>query len=347
MLNLTFDSLQEKLKALLLNANNAVTNIKTPLEIEQLRTRYLGKKGELTELLKQISQVPVSDRPKLGQAVNQIKQELQAVFLQKEQALQVAELSLQLQRETIDITLPGRSSALGGFHPITRTRLRVEELFIALGFQVAEGPEIEDEYHNFDALNIPVYHPARDSLDTFYFANKQLLRTHTSPVQIRVMQQQIPPLRIITPGRVFRRDSDHTHTPMFHQLEGLVVDKDCNFANLKNLLQNFFNQFFETELNLRFRASFFPFTEPSAEVDIMHLLCGGRGCRTCGDSGWLEVLGCGMVHPKVLANVGIDANEYQGFAFGLGLDRLAMLRYGIADLRTFFENDIRLLKQFS
>lgn len=342
----TANDLEQKLNELYSNAQNALLDTKTLLDIEHLRTCYFGKKGELTDLLKLLSKVPAEVRPQLGQIVNHTKQQLQLLFNQHEENLQATLLAQQLQKETIDVTLPGRTQALGGFHPVTRARMRAEQLFIALGFQVAEGPEIEDDYHNFDALNIPLHHPARDALDTFYFSNKLLLRTHTSPVQIRVMQQQAPPLRIITPGRVFRRDSDQTHTPMFHQLEGLVVDKQCNFSNLKDLLQKFFNQFFETELNLRFRPSFFPFTEPSAEVDIMHLLCSGDGCRTCGDSGWLEVLGCGMVHPQVLANVGIDSTEYQGFAFGLGLDRLAMLRYGVADLRMFFENDIRLLKQF-
>lgn len=339
--------MQEQLNALFAKAKASVLAAQTSTAIEQLRVHYLGKKGELTHLLKQISQVPAAERPQLGQAVNQIKQQLQELFDEQEQQLLQVALAEQLREETIDVTLPGRQQTVGSLHPITRVRLRVEELFTAMGFAVAVGPEIEDEYHNFDALNIPSSHPARDTQDTFYFADKRLLRTHTSSVQIHVMQTKSPPLRIITPGRVFRRESDQTHTPMFHQIEGLVVDSVCTFADLKGLLQIFFNRFFETELSLRFRPSFFPFTEPSAEVDIMHLLCSGKGCRTCSYTGWLEVLGCGMVHPNVLANVGIDAELYQGFAFGLGLDRLAMLRYGITDLRLLFENDVRLIEQFT
>lgn len=339
-------SVEQELIDLLNSVKASLASAKSLHDIEQLKIKFLGKKSELVTLLKQISQAPVSERPRLGQAVNQFKQTAQDLFRYHQELLEKEQLANQLKNESLDITLPGRRQALGGFHPISRTMNRVEELFTAMGFNMAVGPEIEDEHHNFDALNLLSHHPARDSVATFYFDNGLLLRTHTSPVQIRVMKSTTPPIRVITPGRVYRRDSDQTHTPMFHQLEGLVIDEETNFSNLKYLLQVFLNQFFETEINLRFRPSFFPFTEPSAEVDIMHLLCAGKGCRTCGFSGWLEVLGCGMVHPQVLKNIGIDSEQYQGFAFGLGLDRLTMLRYNVSDLRIFFENDVRVLQQF-
>lgn len=314
--------------------------------LEQLRVKMLGKKGQLTELLKNVSQLSVEERPVYGKTINIAKREVQTLLEERERELQAKALINKLALEKIDVTLPGRGESRGALHPVNRVLVRATELLSTMGFTVEEGPEIEDEYHNFEALNIPSHHPARAAVDTFYFGDGKLLRTHTSPVQIHVMKNQGPPLRIITPGRVYRRDMDHTHTPMFHQLEALVVDERVTFADLKGLLQLFFNRFFETELRLRFRPSFFPFTEPSAEVDIEHQLCGGKGCRTCGNSGWLEVLGCGMVHPNVLRNVNIDPNHYTGFAFGLGLDRLAMLRYGIDDLRLFFENDLRMLEQF-
>ena len=338
--------MKDELSSLMDAARQSVEDTQNIAELEQLRVKYLGKKGLLTDLLKSVSQLSAKERPKLGKVINVAKQELQTLLSGRERELKASALESKLKAETIDVTLPGRGEGLGSLHPVTRVLERVTELMVSMGFTVAEGPEIEDEYHNFEALNIPEHHPARDSIDTFYFEGGTLLRTHTSPVQIHVMENEGPPLRIITPGRVYRRDSDHTHTPMFHQLEALVVDRQCTFAELKGLLQTFFNRFFETELRLRFRPSFFPFTEPSAEVDIEHQLCSGKGCRTCGYSGWLEVLGCGMVHPNVLHNVGIDPHEYTGFAFGLGLDRLAMLRYGVRDLRLFFENDLRMLEQF-
>ena len=339
-------TMKDELKNIISTAKRSIDEADNIASLEQLRVRIFGKKGQLTELLKNVSQLSAEDRPTYGKAINSAKQELQQYLSQRESALKSAILAERLASEKIDVTLPGRGEALGALHPVSRVLERVTQLFSTIGFTVAEGPEIEDEYHNFEALNIPQHHPARATVDTFYFGDGTLLRTHTSPVQVHIMKTNGPPLRIITPGRVYRRDSDPTHTPMFHQLEGLVVDEQCTFSDLKGLLQVFFNRFFETELRLRFRPSFFPFTEHSAEVDIEHPLCQGKGCRTCGYSGWLEVLGCGMVHPNVLSNVNIDPNRYTGFAFGLGLDRLAMLRYGVDDLRLFFENDLRMLEQF-
>ncbi len=338
---------KDEIDSLMSVACHSIKSTNELTALEQLRVEWLGKKGQLTELLKNLGRLSLEERPAYGKAINKAKQQLQTLFHKREAELQSAMLAVQLESEKIDITLPGRAETLGALHPVSRVRERATELLSTMGFVVAEGPEIEDEYHNFEALNIPLHHPTRSDVDTFYFNNGLLLRTHTSSVQIRVMENQKPPIKIITPGRVYRRDSDHTHTPMFHQLEGLVIDQQCSFANLKSLLQTFFNRFFETELALRFRPSFFPFTEPSAEVDIEHQLCSGSGCRVCSDRGWLEVLGCGMVHPNVLSNVNIDPNQYTGFAFGLGLDRLAMLRYDVEDLRCFFENDLRMLEQFS
>lgn len=339
-------SMQDKLDSLLQQARSDIAAADNVAAVEQLRVQYLGKKGALTDLLKSVSQLSPAERPVLGKAINEAKQQLVEQLKQRESDLQATALAEQLQSETIDVTLPGRSQSVGSLHPVNQVTTRVCELFQAMGFQVAEGPEIEDDFHNFEALNFTVHHPARQAIDTFYFPNGRLLRTHTSPVQIRVLKDTPPPVRVITPGRVFRRDSDPTHTPMFHQLEALVVDRECTFANLKEVLQTFFSRFFETEVTLRFRPSYFPFTEPSAEVDLQHNLCKGKGCRVCGNSGWLEVLGCGMVHPNVLRNVNIDPEEFSGYAFGLGLDRLAMLRYGIDDLRMMFENDLRFLQQF-
>ena len=339
-------TMKDELETIMSAAQRSIEDANDIAHLEQLRVKMLGKKGQLTELLKNVSQLSAEERPVYGKAINLAKQTLQKCLSEREAALKSKALEKRLAAEKIDVTLPGRGETLGALHPVNRVLERVVQLFSTMGFSVAEGPEVEDEYYNFEALNIPKHHPARAAVDTFYFDNKKLLRTHTSPVQIHAMEKQRPPLRIITPGRVYRRDSDQTHTPMFHQLEALVVDEHTTFADLKGLLQTFFNRFFETTIRLRFRPSFFPFTEPSAEVDIQHPLCGGKGCRTCGCSGWLEVLGCGMVHPNVLSNVNIDPNQYAGFAFGLGLDRLAMLRYGLDDLRLFFENDLRMLEQF-
>ena len=316
--------------------------------LDDVRVRYLGKKGLLTQQLKQLGTLPAEQRPAAGQEINRVKQQVQQAIETRGGILQASLLNEQLASETVDVTLPGRGQTRGGLHPVTRTLRRIEQLFRPLGFTVEEGPEIEDDYHNFGALNIPDHHPARAMHDTFYFDAHTLLRTHTSPVQVRVMEQRQPPLRIIAPGRVYRCDSDLTHTPMFHQVEGLLVDEHVSFANLKGLIDEFLRAFFEREdLAVRFRPSYFPFTEPSAEVDIQCVMCAGEGCRVCGQSGWLEVLGCGMVHPKVFEQVGIDNERYTGFAFGMGVERLAMLRYGVNDLRLFFENDMNFLTQFN
>jgi phenylalanyl-tRNA synthetase alpha chain len=312
-----------------------------------VRVRFLGKSGVLTEQLKALGQLPKEQRPQAGQAINQAKKQLQGRIDERRGALERQALETRLQAERVDVTLPGRGQAGGGLHPVTRTLLRIERLFTNAGFSISEGPEIEDDYHNFEALNIPAHHPARAMHDTFYFDQHLLLRTHTSPVQIRVMENAQPPLKVIAPGRVYRCDSDLTHTPMFHQVEGFLVDEQASFADLKGVLYDFLTGFFERELQLRFRPSYFPFTEPSAEVDIQCVMCGGDGCRVCGHSGWLEVLGCGMIHPEVLRHVGIDGERYTGYAFGMGVERLTMLRYGVNDLRLFFENDLRFLRQFA
>lgn len=338
--------MQKQLEDLWLEAKGAIEQAESLNALEVLRVRYLGKKGRLTECLQQVSQLPVEQRPFMGKAVNGIKQDFQAALQEKGSLLESQALAVALASETIDVTLPGRVRALGARHPVARVEFRVQQLFTTLGFSVKEGPEIEDEDHNFNLLNIPNTHPARAMADTFYLNGGLLLRTHTSPVQIRTMKVEQPPLRMIAPGRVYRRDSDHTHTPMFHQIEGLVVDETASFSELKGLLRQFITAFFEQDLALRFRPSYFPFTEPSAEVDIQCTACLGGGCRVCGNSGWLEVLGCGMVHPKVLEGVGIDSERYTGYAFGVGLDRLAMLRYKIPDLRLLFDNDLRFLSQF-
>lgn len=303
--------------------------------LDQVRIDYLGKKGHLTLLLKQLGKLPAEQRPAAGDSINNAKNVLLEFIEQRRNLLENEKLESRLVQEKLDITLPGRGQHSGGLHPITLTLQKIERLFSQIGFEVVEGPEIEDDFHNFEALNIPAHHPARAMHDTFYFDDKTLLRTHTSSVQIRVMQEKKTPLRFIAPGRVYRCDSDMTHTPMFHQVEGLLVDEHVTFTQLKGLLKSFLEKFFERPLQIRFRPSYFPFTEPSAEVDIM------------GEKGWLEVLGCGMVHPKVLENVGIDSSKFTGLAFGMGVERLAMLQYGIDDLRIFFENDLRFLKQFS
>ncbi len=336
----------EALLELVHNAQIALAQAPDLAGLDQLRVHYLGKKGVLTERLKQLGQLPAESRPQAGQAINDAKQEIQAAIEARKAMLLAAQLDARLASEAIDVTLPGRGTRLGGPHPITRTLGRIEALFGQVGFTVAEGPEIEDDFHNFTALNIPEQHPARAMHDTFYFNAHTLLRTHTSPVQIRVMREVNPPLRIIAPGRVYRCDSDLTHTPMFHQVEGLFVDEGVSFADLKGMLDDFLRNFFERDLQVRFRPSYFPFTEPSAEVDIQCVMCGGAGCRVCKHTGWLEVLGCGMVHPNVFAQVDIDSERYTGYAFGMGVERLAMLRYGVNDLRLFFENDLRFLRQF-
>lgn len=336
---------QNQIKTLLHHAKAALANVKDLEGLEQVRIQYLGKKGELTELLKHLGAMPPEERRDFGKAVNEAKNEIHALIENRNQELQNQALEQTLMSTRIDVTLPGCSQSSGSMHPITRVKERVVQLFHSVGFEIAEGPEIENDYYNFEALNMPSHHPARGMIDTFYF-DGQLLRTHTSPVQIRVMEKKKPPLQIITPGRVYRRDMDPTHTPMFHQVEGLIIDDHTTFADLKGVLSDFLAKFFERELRVRFRPSYFPFTEPSAEVDMEHFLCNGKGCRVCKHTGWLEILGCGMVHPNVLRYGQIDPDKYQGFAFGIGLDRLAMLRYGVDDLRLFFENDIRFLSQF-
>lgn len=329
-------------------AEQAIAASESLAELDEIRVQYLGKKGELTALLKQLGKLPADERPAAGQKINKVKKQVNGVLEQRKQALTELALNQRLEQERIDISLPGRRMGTGGLHPVTRTIQRIESIFVQLGFDVAEGPEIEDDFHNFTALNIPKHHPARAMHDTFYFDDGSLLRTHTSPVQVRVMEGQEPPIRVIAPGRVYRCDSDITHTPMFHQVEGLMIDTDVSFADLKGILDAFFKAFFEVdELPTRFRNSFFPFTEPSAETDIRCVHCDGEGCKVCSHTGWLEVMGCGMVHPNVLEMANIDSEKYTGFAFGFGVERLAMLRYGIDDLRIFFDNDLRFLKQFN
>ena len=316
--------------------------------LERLRVEYLGKKGVLTQQLKALGRLPAEERPAAGQKINRAKQRLNERIEARRETLAEAALQARLEREAVDVTLPGRGIDRGSIHPVTRTIGRIESLLGDLGFRSVSGPEVEDDYHNFEALNIPADHPARAMHDTFYFPDGRLLRTHTSPVQIRVMEEQGPPLRVIAPGRVYRCDSDLTHTPMFHQVEGLLVDEAVAFSDLMGHLEEFLHRFFErADLSIRFRPSYFPFTEPSAEVDIECVMCGGEGCRVCGHSGWLEVLGCGMVHPAVFEAVGIDPEAWTGYAFGMGVERLAMLRYGVNDLRLFFDNDLRFLKQFA
>jgi len=314
--------------------------------LEDARVRWLGKKGALTEQLKSLSSLSAAERPVAGARINEAKERLQTAIEVRRGQLQHADTERQLAVGRIDVTLPGRGEAPGGLHPVTQARFRIETLFRRAGFEVASGPEIEDDFHNFGALNIPPNHPARAMHDTFYFPDGRLLRTHTSPVQIRALKERGAPLAIIAPGRVYRCDSDMTHSPMFHQLEGLVVDENISFANMKAVLHGFLQAFFERDLAMRLRPSFFPFTEPSAEVDMSCVFCDGQGCRVCKQTGWLEISGCGMVHPNVLAASGVDAERYTGYAFGAGIDRLAMLRYGVNDLRLFFENDLRFLRQF-
>ena len=323
------------LTAILENALQAVAAATDIPTLETIRVEFLGKKGSITELLKSLGAMYPEQRKQAGAEINELKQKVQDALNTRRDLLQHEQLAAKLAQEQIDVTLPGRTLETGGLHPVTRTIERISSFFAELGFEVKHGPEIEDDFHNFDALNIPEHHPARADHDTFYFNPKLMLRTQTSGVQIRTMEQQQPPLRIISPGRVYRNDYDQTHTPMFHQVEGLMVDTNVSFTELKGILHDFLHNFFEEDLQIRFRPSFFPFTEPSAEVDVM-----GKNGK------WLEVLGSGMVHPNVLRSVGIDPEVYSGFAFGMGVERLTMLRYGVTDLRAFFENDLRFLKQF-
>jgi phenylalanyl-tRNA synthetase alpha chain len=338
----------EDLDNLLQQASHSISQSGDMAALDAVRVAYLGKKGELTAQLKNLGRLPAEERPAAGQAINQVKAQIQELLETRKSALSDLAIASRLQSETVDISLPGRRSGAGGLHPVTLTMNRIDKMFGKLGFDVAEGPEVEDDFHNFEALNIPEHHPARAMHDTFYFDDGRLLRTHTSPVQIRVMENQEPPLRVIAPGRVYRCDSDLTHTPMFHQVEGLLVDVDVSFSVLKGTLEEFLQMFFEQDdLKTRFRPSYFPFTEPSMEVDISCVMCAGQGCRVCSHTGWLEVIGCGMVHPEVFRHTGVDSEKYTGYAFGMGVERLAMLRYGVNDLRLFFDNDLRFLQQFT
>jgi phenylalanyl-tRNA synthetase alpha chain len=338
----------QELDNLLENAIQAINQSQDLASLDSVRVAYLGKKGEITAKLKNLGQISTDLRPAAGQAINQIKVRIQALLEERKSAINDQLIIDKLSSQTVDVTLPGRALHSGGLHPVTQTMNRIQKMFGKLGFDTAEGPEVEDDFHNFEALNIPAHHPARAMHDTFYFDDGQLLRTHTSPVQIRVLEQKAPPVRIIAPGRVYRCDSDITHTPMFHQVEGLLIDENVSFSDLKGTLEEFLKLFFEKDdLQTRFRPSYFPFTEPSMEADISCVMCGGSGCRVCGHSGWIEVLGCGMVHPEVFRHTGIDNDVFTGYAFGLGIERLAMLRYGVNDLRLFFENDLRFLQQFN
>jgi len=312
-------------------------------QIKSLSVKYLGRKGLVTLFLRNISELPVDERPEAGKQANITKKRLESAF---EEAAKRMEADFSDDSDAIDVSLPGRPSPQGSLHPITTITRHICSIFARMGFDIAEGPEVENDYYNFEALNIPKNHPARDMQDTFYVSENIVLRTHTSPIQVHVMEQNAPPIRIVAPGKVYRCDSDLTHTPMFHQVEGLLVDEEVSFGDLKGILESLVHQIFDENIRLRFRPSFFPFTEPSAEVDILCVMCRGKGCKVCSQTGWLEVMGCGMVHPAVFENVGYDTSIFSGFAFGMGVERLAMLKYGINDLRMFFESDLRFLRQF-
>ena len=336
--------MKEAVENLLETASRALSGLEEdPKALDQARIRFLGRKGELAQLFKELGNVPEQERREVGRLLNEAKSRLEEIFSEAMQRSRDLETG---RRESIDVTVPGRVPPLGRLHPITQTAMEISRIFNWLGFETVEGPEIELDYYNFEALNIPRDHPARDMQDTFYISEDVVLRTHTSPLQVRVMEKRKPPVRIIAPGRTYRCDSDVTHTPMFHQVEGLMVGKDVSFGDLKGTLTTFVHQMFGPEVGLRFRPSFFPFTEPSAEVDIECVMCRGGGCRVCKGTGWLEILGSGMIDPEVYKHVGYDPEEVTGFAFGMGIERIAMLRFGIDDLRLFFENDLRFLEQF-
>lgn len=335
-----------ELEELQKRAETEIAGAGTEKELQEVKTRYLGRKGLLTGLLRNIANVSPNERPLFGRQSNEVKDILTGKIEAALQGIKAVEKGDTLAREGVDVTLEGRRIKPGRLHPVTQVREEICSIFASFGFSVVEGPEVEQDYYNFEALNIPKDHPARDMQDTFYIEDNIVLRTHTSPVQVRTMLKQPPPVRILSPGRVYRPDSDVSHTPMFHQIEGLLVDKEVTFADLKGILTVFLQEVFGGDTLIRFRPSFFPFTEPSAEVDIQCVMCRGEGCRVCGQTGWLEILGAGMVHPEVFKNVGYDPEEYSGFAFGLGIERIAMLKYGISDIRLFFENDWRFLEQF-
>ena len=337
--------MEQDLRQLQSAAEASLTSLDNLKDLEELRVQYLGRKGLFTSLLRQLGQVSAEERPRLGKLANQIKEELEQKFADRKAALADSETAAFIEK--IDLSLPGRAVPFGQLHPVTQIMDEVCSIFIDLGFAVAEGPDVELDYYNFEALNIPQHHPARDMHDTFYISDSILLRTHTSPMQIRAMEKAAPPLRIIAPGKVYRCDSDITHTPMFHQVEGFLVDRKVSFADLKGVLTVFCQKMFgQEDIGLRFRPSFFPFTEPSAEVDIGCVICRGKGCRVCKQTGWLEILGAGMIDPEVFRMVDYDPEEFTGFAFGLGIERIAMLKYGIDDIRLFYENDLRFLRQF-
>jgi phenylalanyl-tRNA synthetase alpha chain len=316
------------------------------LDLQQVKARFLGRKGELTAIMKGMGSLPAEQRPLFGALANEVKDRLELLFEARFEELRAVELQRRLTAERLDVTLPGRRQRHGSKHPVSQVTEEIVAIFAALGFGVAEGPEVERDFYNFEALNIPRDHPARDMQDTFYVSDDVVLRTHTSPVQVRTMLKQAPPVRVVAPGTVYRRDSDITHSPMFHQIEGFLVDRQVSFGDLKGILTTFINEYFGSGTGVRFRPSFFPFTEPSAEVDIQCVICGGSGCRVCKQSGWLEILGSGMIDPEVFKAVGYDPEVFTGFAFGMGIERIAMLKYGVNDLRLFFENDLRFLRQF-
>ena len=338
--------MKEKLDAMLVAANEAMAAAVDEAALQDIRVSYLGKKGQLTSIMKGMGGLSAEERPIVGAVANRVKDQVFETFEARLKKLKAELMTSRLEHEKIDVTLPGRRNDSGTKHPVTLVTEELIDIFSALGFCVAEGPEVEQDFYNFEALNIPKDHPARDMQDTFYINDEVVLRTHTSPVQIRSMLKQPPPLRIIAPGTVYRRDSDITHSPMFHQIEGFMVDENITFGDLKGVLTTFIHECFGKKVGVRFRPPFFPFTEPSAEVDIQCVICGGKGCRVCGNSGWLEILGSGMIDPEVFKSVEYDSDRYSGFAFGMGLERIAMLKYGVNDLRLFFENDVRFLRQF-
>jgi phenylalanyl-tRNA synthetase alpha chain len=337
---------QEKIQGICQELQGRAESAQSTEDLEKLRIEYLGKKGRISQLLSQIAQVPPSERPAFGKWVNEAKDQASQLLEARQSTLRQGELQQRYAAESLDVTLPGRRIPRGQVHPLTQVLEHILETFQSLSFSIAEGPTVESDHYNFEALNIPPGHPARDMQDTFYVKGGKLLRTHTSPVQIHVMENEKPPLRVVSGGKVYRRDNDITHSPMFHQVEGFLVDRDISMADLKGILTLFVSRMFNAKTTLRFRPSFFPFTEPSAEMDISCILCGGKGCRVCSNSGWLEILGAGMIHPAVFRSVGYDPNRWSGFAFGLGVERIAMLKFRIGDIRLFFENDQRFLKQF-
>lgn len=338
--------MQEKLEDLKNQAQTELKQVSNEVSLQNLKAKFVGRKGVITEITKSMKDVSSEDRPKMGMLINEVKTYIEALFDEKSNQIKEEKKKRAIAEEKIDVTLPGRNVSLGARHPVSQVMEEIVTIFERMGFEVAEGPEVETDYYNFEALNIPKDHPARDMQDTFYISDDVVLRTHTSPVQIRVMEKEEPPIKIIAPGRVYRCDSDVSHTPMFHQIEGLLVDKNVTFGDLKGVLTEFLRLVFGEGLGVRFRPSFFPFTEPSAEVDIECVICGGQGCRVCKDSGWLEILGCGMVDPEVFKSVNYDPEVYSGFAFGMGIERITMLKFGINDIRLFFENDVRFLRQF-